>query len=247
MDILTFSSQSAASQAATKHLAQLLTNYQEQPILLMLSGGSALDLLHSTPEHKWRKVTLCVVDERWSTDPCVNNCTQLLATPLASHALAHGSTLIDSRVRERESLQKFAERFSNALHEWYAKYPNGITIATLGMGSDKHTAGIFPYPEKPHFFNSTFNSPKQWIAGYDVKNKNPYRYRVTVTLPFLRERINHAIIYVCGENKREALHTSLMPGDTAEAPARVIQDLRDAKIFTDITTQDSPRQAKHHD
>ncbi len=72
-----------------------------------------------------------------------------------------------------------AQRMEKNLRAWKNQNPQGKIIATLGIGADGHTAGIFPFADnsstflldiKPRGKNNfyTHSSPKL-AAGYSVK------------------------------------------------------------------------------
>ena len=75
-------------QAAGQCLNELLWQYQEQPILLLLSGGSAFSLLSyvdtaSLLDH----VTISLIDERSSDDPGASNWLKFQATDFYQAAI----------------------------------------------------------------------------------------------------------------------------------------------------------------
>jgi 6-phosphogluconolactonase/glucosamine-6-phosphate isomerase/deaminase len=90
-----------------------------------------------------------------------------------------------------------------------------------------------PYPEDPEKFNKLFNSEKL-IVGYDVENKNPHRYRMTSTFTLMR-KFDQVLTFMSGENKKEALKKVLAEeGSLAEIPGRIIRELKDVTVYTDI-------------
>ena len=100
------------------------------------------------------------------------------------------------------------------------------------MGGDGHTAGIFPYPEDPDFFEKTFRI-NGWVASYDATGKNVFRERVTTTFPF-HETIDHAFAYVCGAEKRETLIALKNRSQAlSEMPAMIFYDMPDIEVVTD--------------
>lgn len=195
------------------------------PILFLSSGGSSLELLDGI--HVDERITVSVLDERYSRDPAINNFTQLLER-------AHPVAYIDTRAREYETLWQFAQRFEKELRAWKERNPSGSIVITQGMGPDGHTSGMMPYPEDPDVFEQLFNDPACWVRGYNAKGKNEYPLRATTTMLFLR-RVDHSIAYITGEKKRPALERILAEAGTlAETPARIMREMKNVKIFTDI-------------
>jgi 6-phosphogluconolactonase/glucosamine-6-phosphate isomerase/deaminase len=51
----------------------------------------------------------------------------------------------------------------------------------------------------------------------------------------MRERLTHGIFIACGKNKKKSVSKTLeKDGDLAETPARIIHELTQADLFTDI-------------
>ena len=132
-----------------------------------------------------------------------------------------------------------ASRFEYGLRQWREEFPKGKVVAVFGVGLDGHTCGIIPdiNPEKTkskELFKNRFNDTDKWVVGYDDAN-NEYKERVTITMPFIKEQVDHAVVFVSGENKRKALDNLLASeGDINKTPARVLRDIKDVEVFTDI-------------
>lgn len=211
------------------------------PVLFLVSGGSSFEVLeHISPEMLGSHVTVGMIDERASTDPEVNNFAQLQKTRFAESAREAGVTFLDSMLREDESLGMLGARIDAAVREWRAHNSDGLVIALLGMGGDGHTAGMMPFAkEEAEQFGNLFESDA-WVVGYDAEKKNEHPLRVTVTSTFLRTEVDQALLYVTGEAKREALYQALdMHGERFEIPARVIHDMRNVTIVTNIPVEEA--------
>ncbi len=225
---------------ATEALNELLGKNKGKPILLLVSAGSAMGMLDDVnTESLEGNVTITVLDERYSKDLKINNFAQLVETEFYRKVKEKGRVyFLDTRVREGETLESLTERFGYLIHEWmngYQPEADGKIIITQGIGADGHTAGIMPYPENPELFKKLFEDSKRWIVGYNADGKNPYPLRVTVNLPFLREKVDHSIVYAVGENKRKVLERVLTKEGTLwQTPARIIYEMKDVSIFTDL-------------
>jgi 6-phosphogluconolactonase/glucosamine-6-phosphate isomerase/deaminase len=226
----------ATHEAAAALSAELTRLAQEKtPVLLLVSGGSALAILDSIdPAGLGPLVTLGVLDERYSTDPQVNNFQQLMQTSLYTNAKGSGSNFIDTRVQEAETQASLSARFEDALRAWKKAHPTGQLIITQGIGPDGHTSGVLPFPENPARFSELFIDPSIWVAAYDASGKNPYPLRVTTTLSFLQQ-VNNSFVFACGEDKKAALAALLADdGSLAQTPARIIHQMPQVAVFTDI-------------
>lgn len=219
---------------------------QNKPFLLMLSGGSSLALLdHIDTNLINDRITLSVLDERYSTNPIENNYSLICTTDFYKKAVDAGAHFIDTSVRVGETLEQHASRFADALKKWRKENPQADIIATMGIGPDGHIAGIMPYPEDRSLFKELFEGTS-WITGYDARNaagvkKNSFSLRTTPTMTFIRENITCAISYVTGENKKSALNNVLADSDDspssyplAKIPARILREIKDATIVTDL-------------
>lgn len=209
--------------------------HTSQPILLLLSGGSALKLLTGIDTSTLGPhVTIGVLDERYSTDPTENNWAQIMSTEFFAKAQEQGCTWIDTRVQPEETQEQLAQRFETSLKTWRNEYPagKGIIIATQGMGEDGHTSGVMPFPEDPETFATLFYDENNWVVGYDASGKNHYPLRVTTTLSFMKH-IDVSIFYVTGKSKESILQAVLSDGSYAEYPARIIHEMPQVLLFTD--------------
>lgn len=228
---------------ATLHTAKAINRtlaklYKEnKPSLLLLSGGSAYAVLsHIDDDVLSEKTTITVLDERYSTDPTVNNMAQLQQTAFFQFVQKRKCHVIDTRVHQQESLDELAARFDKALSAWKNNNPDGEIVALLGIGPDSHTSGILPFPENSALFSQQFENAERIVVGYDAEGKNPYRYRVTTTNTFLRDFIDHSFVYAVGENKKEALSRVLAEdGDLPTTPARILREMKRVDLFTDVT------------
>lgn len=216
MDIIRYKTKEEARNRAREILNTLLSDTQE-PTLLLCSGGSSLELVDGLALKNY--ITVSTLDERYSIDSSINNFSQLM-----NHVKA--PKFIDTRIKAGESFEEFTERFERELREWKEKNPNGRVVITQGMGQDGHTAGIMPH--------TVCDDEEKWVIGYDAKEKNEYPLRVTTTFTFLR-LVDYSIAYITGEKKKEALLRLLAEeGTLEETPARIMREMKNVKIFTDI-------------
>lgn len=236
MEIQQFGSAEVAAAAAAALLNSLLEQTAGRPLLLLASGGSAMQLIHhidiqALPE----ETTISVLDERFSTDPSVNNFSQLVRTDFMKTFLAAGGKTIDTTVREEDTLDTHAARFEEGLRHWHGLYPDGIVLATFGVGPDGHVSGVMPFPDDPGYFIEAFDTPERWVIGYDAQDKNPHRFRTTTTLSYLRNHVNSGVVYMAGNDKRDAfLRLTAEEGVLAETPARIFHEMRSLSLCTDI-------------
>jgi 6-phosphogluconolactonase/glucosamine-6-phosphate isomerase/deaminase len=233
MNIHTEKTEEAAAIAAGAHFNSLV-GATTGDMLLALSGGSALKMLdHIDALKLTSRVSIVVLDERFSSDPNINNSIQLKERPAIQQAIKQGAQFFDTIPESTEKLEEFAQRYERILRAWKEKHAQGTIIATAGIGPDGHTLGMMPFSEDTAWFTKNFVATDRWVKGYDAEIKSEYPLRATTTVPFAKE-INHCIYFVCGANKKSALDQALAPeGELADTPARLMQQIHDVHLFTD--------------
>jgi 6-phosphogluconolactonase/glucosamine-6-phosphate isomerase/deaminase len=138
---------------------------------------------------------------------------------------------------------RFEGRFENEA-EWVVGYD---TAERPRRGAESFAA-----PKEAHVFagnptpfsgkSSLFGSQdplvgvvKAFWAARSSAAGHGYPLRVTVTFPFLREIVDHAVVYAVGRNKRAALERVLLERKRIwEIPARIIHQMKDVTVFTDL-------------
>lgn len=222
-----------AARRAGHELTRLLLLFQNSPILLLLSGGSALSLLsHVAPQACGPHVTLCLLDER-AHGAEASNQVALTRTSFYAAAYAQKVHVIDSGGDVLLHEGELGDRFREGLSNWKKEHPRGAVLATFGIGTDGHVAGIMPYPENPPLFLELFET-NEVAVGYVALGKNQFPRRATVTLPFIR-LIDGGVAYVIGEGKRSAVERVIFRNALASTPAAILAHLPHVTLYTDIT------------
>ncbi len=219
---------------AANALANALTRYRSDAILLLFSGGSPLEIVKILPSKNIdSRISFGVSDERFSEDPAVNNFAQLNTFQWSTLVVSQGATAIDTRPLAGETLEEAGMRFDLALKQWRHVNPDGKIIITQGIGLDGHTAGMMPFPEDVGFFNQTFVDTTNWAVGYDAKEKNKYPLRVTTTVPFL-SLVDLSIVFACGNDKQKPVEAVFASKeDSAMVPGRILHQMKDVQFYTD--------------
>jgi 6-phosphogluconolactonase len=96
---------------------------------------------------------------------------------------------------------------------WRDLYPDGtewpeLDFVVLGMGSDGHTASLFPG-------SPALEERERWVVEDFVSQLNDWR--ITTTYPVL-ERARDGVVLVTGEEKAETLVQVLDPSGEADLP-----------------------------
>lgn len=217
---------------AGKVMGELLEQYKDTPVLLLVSGGSAFSLLENIPVSVLdARITFGVLDERYDTDPSVNNFAQLSETEFFKQAVLSGASYIDTKVASGESLQNLGLRFNQTLNKWKDNNPTGVVLITLGLGIDGHTTGLMPgYVEEVSWSGVL-------AMGYEVTPLvNPFTRRVTVTSRFLKNEVTAAVAYVSGSDKCAVLARLLAAeGEVESCPGLLWHSIPKLTIVTDCS------------
>jgi len=177
-----------------------------------LSGGSTpkglFDLLTQSPyrdQVDWRSLGIYWGDER-----CV---------PTDNPDSNYGMTeqhLLDKVPAERVYRMK-GEADPKQAADDYEKLlpPGGFDLALQGLGSNSHTASLFPHTD-------VLKVTDRRVAAVWVQEVN--MWRITITIPEL-QRARHILFLAAGEDKAEAIQTVIHgPLDVDAYPAQVVRE-----------------------
>lgn len=219
---------------AAKKLSSLFTANKQYPVLFLSSGGSVFDFydLVAIPSGA-KNITFSVLDERISREWKIRNFARFQKTKLYKQLIENDATILTHGVKPNEDLDSYAGRFGHQLKNWLTSYPNGKIIITQGIGTDGHTAGIVPFTDNPAEFKRLFLDPNEYIVGYDAHGRNPFRYRVTVTMSFMK-MVDYAVFYMAGPEKRRAYELVFAKsGQINEVPGRIVRYMKNVYYYTD--------------
>ena len=201
------------------------------PTLLLLAGGSALAVLdHIDPQILGPHLTIMMMDDRFSIEPAVSNYLQFAMSSFGIQATQAGVTIVNGLPRStNDPLETYAARLNTTLTELITE---GVyTIALFGIGTDGHTAGIFPMNESD--FAATYEvSDSMIVPIFDAPNE--YRERISITPTFIRNHINESYVYAVGSEKQAVISRTNGHAPIHELPARIHADTN-AILFTDLS------------
>ncbi len=216
---------------AGRELSGLLLANTITPLLILVSGGSAVSVIeHCDTTLMGEHITLGLIDERFSKDPADLNKILLETSDFFTEGVKYGANTFDLSMEDKESSTAAAERFEDQLRAWINRYPQGKIFAVLGIGEDGHTAGIMP-----GLHDVDFSGSKLAVAYTIDKKVSMHTDRITVTLTFLRTYVDEAIAYAVGPKKQKAINTLLADdADITKTPATVFKQMKSVKLFTDL-------------
>lgn len=187
---------------------------EHNDVLLLLSGGSNVDLGVAVVKKLNRKLTVGLIDERYGPiGHKDSNWQKLLDAGLDTNnvellpVLEPGFSTTETAVAYSLKLQK-------------ATIQNQTIIGIFGIGEDGHTAGVLP--------QSTAVGSMDTFTSYT----GPDFERLTITPTFF-EHINIAFLVAYGDNKRaklEELKTDITVGDQ---PAQALKDVSELIVYND--------------
>lgn len=237
MEVIRTHSADEAARLAGDALTHELITKADRPALFLVSGGSSLFVLDFMPAVAVRSnIQVGLVDERWTKSERDWNTYSYKKTDFAKKLSARGAPFIPIDTTIAGSAAESAQTYETYLKQWRNLFSNGLIVALFGIGADGHTAGILPFPGQKEMFEQTFLNTRQWYVGYDTGTIGTCATRITMTLHCLMQEIDMSVVYISGEEKREALRRTLLPdGSLCETPARIFNEVRNVRLFTDIS------------
>jgi len=197
---------------------------EKKPFSVALSGGSTPKLLFellATPTFqgrvRWPNVHLFQVDERCvPPDDSQSNYRMIRQALLESVPLPEGNfhRMAAERPDREQAAREYAEELSRVLRPAPGELPR-LDLVFLGMGSDGHTASLFPG-------SPALEERTAWVAPNFAAKLNSYR--LTLTLPVLNAAA-HVIFLVAGADKAETLR-HVLEGPEGHYPAQLIKPTR---------------------
>lgn len=208
------------------HLAAALAD--KGKATLLVSGGSTPAPVYETlssSDLDWANIHVALVDERW-----VNK-----EHSASNEALIYRSLLVNKAAQAPFTGMK-AEAASAAAgcaatEALYRNLPVPFTVTVLGMGSDGHTASLFPHAEG---LAEALSAEKQLTAPIVAKKSEvtgPNTERLTLTLHGLLQS-ERLIILLTGEDKLAVFRTAQGAGAVEDMPVRAV--LRQHKVPVEL-------------
>lgn len=184
-----------------------------------LSGGSTpkgfYELLASNPYRtkvNWGKILLFLADERCVPHTSPDSNYRMIYESLVSKVPIPKENVFSTEEHEKDpnkAAQQYEEKLRLALQSSPQDMPS-LDLVLLGLGSDGHTASLFPgsraLQERSRIFVSNF------VAKLDS-------WRLTLTLPAIN-KARQIIFLVSGESKAEIL--SDIMHSSAKYPAQMV-------------------------
>lgn len=183
---------------------------RQERALLVLSGGSTpVPFLQALARQQlpWERVEVTLADERWvrETDEASNARLVRLHLLTGSAAAANFVSLTTDDETPEQGVEAVTRRIE-AL-SWPA------SLVVLGMGSDGHTASLFPDSRELEL-GLTTDAPV--LATRTPSQPQP---RITLSADRLHQARRH-VLHITGDDKRSVLAQAMSGDDSRELPIR---------------------------
>lgn len=153
----------------------------------------------------WDRVDVMLTDERWVPEESDRSNTRLLKERLFKDqaAAAHFVPFYGGTPTPEESIGALIEDVERALP---------LSVVLLGMGTDMHTASLFPGADR-------LEQALSWRAPalMPMRAEGAGEPRITLSARVLNDAMSKHLV-ITGDAKREALEIAAKTKDTAQAP-----------------------------
>lgn len=211
MRVVVFEDSAALAAGAAAAVTETIEAVEGRRVAVGLAGGStpraAYEALRTRPA-PWERVDLWLSDERWvpSTHPDCNG-------RMAAEALAGAVPAAFHRPRWSEYLEatEAAAHYEADLRGFMPE--GGPDLVLLGMGTDGHTASLFPGTE------ALDADPHRWYVGNWVPQQDCWRLTATPTLLCAARRV---MVLVSGAAKAEVAAAAI-EGEPGRYPIQILR------------------------
>jgi len=159
----------------------------------------------------WQDVIVTLVDERWVEPTEDDSNERLVQTHLLKNRAAAATFIgMKNSAATATGGEKICERQLQNI-------PRPFDVLILGMGSDGHTASLFPGAGKlPLATDMNSNKICMGIAPLSAPHG-----RMTLTLPVILDS-RQLFLHITGENKKKVLEKATAEGPDEEMPVRFV-------------------------
>lgn len=215
-DFLGFDNTVALVKELTARIRDVLSEslHKQDRASLAVSGGTTPVPLFEALSHielEWSRVVVTLVDERWVETTASESNEHLVRTYLLKNKAAKAEFI------GLKTAAATAEAGEKACSQRLREVPMPFDALILGMGSDGHTASLFPEARQ---FSAAVDANSGRIC-MGIKPLSAPHERMTLTLPAILNS-SRIFIHIRGEEKRSAYAKTVSNGPPDEMPIRFI-------------------------
>lgn len=182
-------------QQGNKKAHVILKKLLDKKTLLALSGGTSVDYRVILGPDEINPGAICVVDERYGK-PFHKNSNELLLRNQGVKDFADKKCIESHKILKGKDFLETAKVYEKEIEELFKKFKKKVGV--MGVGTNLHTAGIFPY--------SVAAKSPNFVEAEVVKDA--FQKRITLTLRALGE-FGNFVILAFGKEKKDALRKVL--------------------------------------
>jgi 6-phosphogluconolactonase len=213
---LVFADETGLRTEALRRISQIAHQAQQQRgvFRIALSGGNTPRQLYEAWRHlidfDWQRTELYWGDERAVPPTDRHSNYHMVRTALLDH-VAIPQQQVHRMPADLADLDAAAQRYEATLRRQLGA-AGALDLVLLGLGTDAHTASLFPG-------EAAVQEAERWVQSTPAPIIAP---RITGT-PILFNAARHVIFLVAGDNKQDAIALVRQAnGDVSTAPARAI-------------------------
>lgn len=224
MHIYTDQNPAAAAAAA---LANFVQQHPHETILCLYAGGSAFEIFtYITDADTKRRTIFMAGDERASGERTLNNYSQLDELLRERRS---DYRILDTSYKGTDTVVTYAKKISQLLTDHISTATR--VVAILGIGTDGHTAGIFPLEEKN--FTDIYTHESTYVPvhleGLTIDS------RASITPHTILTKVDMVLGYAVGENKKPVIQKLIQTAEPIHSmPAQLLKLHRNAVLYTDV-------------
>lgn len=197
----------------------------EKKVSCYLSGGTTplpLYGLLARSELPWQRICPALVDERWvAIDDAASN-----EGMLRKHFSQQADFL--TQLTGMKTAQATAREAEPACNERYAALPKPVSFCLLGMGSDGHTASLFPHAQGLTEALQTTSSCKS-LTALPSAVTGSLTERMSLSLAGILQAKRIALL-ITGKQKWEIYQKALHCSDKAAMPVSAVLQQKQAEV-----------------
>ncbi len=231
MQIKEYNEISKLSESAACHIHELIkTTLERQGFFAMaLSGGaSPLDIYTRLAEKKfsadipWEKVFFFWGDERYI--PFIHRDSNygmaykalLSKIPVPAENVFRVPVEVTPIDEAAELYERIMRKFFTSMHSinMETMLPE-FDLVLLGVGTDGHTASLFPG-------HRAVNEDEKWVTSLKAHARVTIRERITITLPVINSAKN-IMFLISGQGKGPVIRSIFENKDSTQYPASMVQ------------------------